>query len=237
MPAYAAPPGPAFGEPMPRPATISRAVLSLPCCCSARRSYSRSPRLDALRLHDGDTEEERAIEIVDHGVARVVLLDVGRAALESRMHVRGNQRRHHRLAGQIDTTNAAGDLHRIAAPDLGDHATLDEDGALLDRRRTVADDDPRALVESVRRQALTERHRDTGTELSAQSRDTKKGGRRRPSRRSRPSATNESLVDADSFRSGIRLTAEGRCEPRSSVSCAVWRSAACGPANRGGQLA
>ena len=77
---------------------------------------------------------ERAIEIVEHRIARVVLLDVGRAALKSRMDMRGDQRGHHRLAGEIDaTTRRLAPSTASTATDLRDHATLDENGALLDR--------------------------------------------------------------------------------------------------------
>ena len=61
----------------------------------------RSPRDDGA-----DAEVERAIEILDDGVAAVILRAIRRALLEAGVRVDVDERRHHRLAGEVDVRGA-----------------------------------------------------------------------------------------------------------------------------------
>ena len=56
--------GPAFGEPMPRPGHHQPRGVELALLLLGAHVVQQIAALDALRLHDGDAEEERAIEIV-----------------------------------------------------------------------------------------------------------------------------------------------------------------------------
>jgi hypothetical protein len=54
---------------------------------------------------------------------------------------------HHRLARQIDEAGASRLLDGIEPVNLGDDPSLDNDRTLINCRRAVADDQPRALID------------------------------------------------------------------------------------------
>ena len=74
------------------------------------------------------------------------------------MHVRVDQRRHHRLAGEIDAARAGGRRRRTLRARPGEAAVLDDERGVLDRRAAIAGDQPRAL-EDRRRRARRRRRR------------------------------------------------------------------------------
>ena len=65
------------------------------------------------------------------------------------MHVRVDERRHHRLAGEIDAPRPAGGVERALRADLCEAAVLDDERGVLDRRAAIAGDDPRALEDAL----------------------------------------------------------------------------------------
>ena len=104
-----------------------------PCLLIGAHLIHHVTRLNPLRLHNGDAEVERAIEIVDDGLRGVVLAHVGGAALKARMHVRGHERRHHGLARQIDAvSNCRPDRPRRS--DLRNLSALHHDRGAFDDR-------------------------------------------------------------------------------------------------------
>ena len=64
--------------------------------------------------------------------------------------MRGDQRRHHRLAGQIDAPSRRRRLDLSLLPDLRDPAAFDENRGPFDDRRRVAGNQPRAFVQRLR---------------------------------------------------------------------------------------
>jgi hypothetical protein len=57
------------------------------------------------------------------------------------VHVTVDERRHDRLAGQIDPPRASRRLNAAGLPDSGDRPLIDDEGRALDRRRAVAGDE------------------------------------------------------------------------------------------------
>src|SRR4029079_6725920 len=86
--------------------------------------------IDAFGNDGADAEVERAIEVVDDRLAAVVLRAVGGALLKARMRVDVDERRHHRLAGEIDPHRARRCFHIVSASDACDGAVLDDEGRL-----------------------------------------------------------------------------------------------------------
>ena len=107
----------------------------------------RIARIDALGDDGAHAEVERAIEVVDDCVAPIVLRAIRGAFLEAGVRVYVDERRHHRLAGEIDARGARRRFHIFCPPDADDGAVLDDEGRILDRRRAIAADQRRALVD------------------------------------------------------------------------------------------
>ena len=67
------------------------------------------------------------------------------------MHVRVHERRHHRLAGEIDPARTRGRRQGTLRTDLREASVLDDERGVLDRRAAIAGDQARALEERGRR--------------------------------------------------------------------------------------
>ena len=112
-----------------------------------------------------DAVEREALEMIDQVGAGEGLLRhrPGGNILEAEMAVHVDQRRHHRLAGEVDACRAGRRLHLAAPADRGEAVVLDDEGRVLDRRAAVAGDEPRALEHSRRlRQRRARGHREGG---------------------------------------------------------------------------
>ena len=102
--------------------------------------------VDALRQHRRHAEIVRALQVLDHPLARVVLARVAGAPLKPGMRVRVEQRGDDRLAGQIHASGAGGNTNRPCRTHLAKASALDQQHAALDRRTAVARDHARVLV-------------------------------------------------------------------------------------------
>ena len=103
--------------------------------------------LDALRHDRSDAEVQRALEVRDDVFVRVVLGRIREVALEPRMHVRADKRRHDGLAREIDAMRAGWRRQLTASADVGDDAALDDKGGVFHRCSAVAGNQACALVE------------------------------------------------------------------------------------------
>ena len=83
--------------------------------------------LDALRHHGGDAEIELPVEVCEDVLAREILDRIGQALLESRMHMRADDRRHHCLAVEVDPDCARRHRDLALMADARDYAALDQD--------------------------------------------------------------------------------------------------------------
>lgn len=117
---------PGSGPVMPRPAVKIRASPAV-VCARLRRVLAETHRRT-------DTEVGAPAQVVDDRFARL-----------AQMVVRIDDRRHHRLAGQVDTCGAGRCLHVRRTADLGKARTGHHERRVLDRRAPVADDDSRVF--------------------------------------------------------------------------------------------
>ena len=151
-------------------------ACSFPCCCSARSHKQIAVSMPANA--DGDTEEELAIEIVDH-VSPWSSLSRGLQRWNPDAQ-RSDQRRHHRLAGQVDRRRVGISTARAAPWAI----TLARQDAPADRLKLA--DAERALqkglpgpVPEARDKSATENR---GTEIRAHSDTNGYTRSRRPGR-------------------------------------------------------
>ena len=88
-----------------------------------------------------------AVQVVDDVLAGVVRGVVGQPALEADVTVEVDERRHDRLAGQVDHGGAGRRLDIVQRSDRDDDALIDDQPRRLDRGHARAVDKPRAVVD------------------------------------------------------------------------------------------
>ena len=119
------------GMVMPRPAVKKRAA---PGIVSPRILNGRSP-----------VSCPRLIAALDAVVGAPLQVLRQRLARLAEMRVRVDDRRHHGLAGQVHALRPAGTLTSAALPTCVMRAPLTRKRGVLDRRASVADDEPRTF--------------------------------------------------------------------------------------------
>jgi hypothetical protein len=96
---------------------------------------------------DITTIVQREVQIVEDHFARVVGGAVGEALLEPGMHMGADQRRHHRLAAEVDARDTCGRTHLAALAHARNFAGFDQECRRLHRRAAVAGNQACAFVE------------------------------------------------------------------------------------------
>ena len=93
-----------------------------------------------------------AFEMVDDVGAReeLLVLNPARRVLVPDVAVEIDERRHHRLAGQVDTDCTSRSLNRARSANTGDAVAFHEECGVLDGGAAITDDDPGTLEQGWR---------------------------------------------------------------------------------------
>jgi hypothetical protein len=107
----------------------------------------RLGRTGADRLRDRGAVKRFPLQVIEHVLGGVVLGAPRRVSLVADVDVHVDHGGHDRLAGQLDMCGAGRRRHGASPADGTDVSVLDDEGAVVDRRARIADDQACAFID------------------------------------------------------------------------------------------